>query len=357
MPFPALLYVSELGTPTGKGADMARQVVKGQFYEFDAANTNYEIGSAVSERDAQFLVRSGKDVYTPSASDAKSLSKNVDPTHPEWHPAHKKGYFPHYHPADSHPELLPSGKKEGYGHIFYGERGEYASEWKAKTAVAKVGGVSIWGVEGERTFFFKAGMQIDADGAPNAYHPGRTRGLDNLDNAGRPGNWWALATDNGRPTGNPIIQGPRDPAPTFYVSTTALENPAWPPSDPRRYVDSTAIPYFVLPRHTDHILGVRLGDTGFVINTANKLSSPAIYADVGPAHEIGEGSIALAKALEINSNPRGGGTDGGVIYILFAGSGNGSPRSVEQIKSVAAAHFQSWGGVAKLQACFPEYGA
>ena len=54
----------------------------------------------------------------------------------------------------------------------------------------------------------------DADGDPRAYHPkGSPPGLDYLANAGHPGNWWALATDNGKPNGRPIIQGPNDPAP------------------------------------------------------------------------------------------------------------------------------------------------
>ena len=37
-------------------------------------------------------------------------------------------------------------------------------------------------------------MTIDADGAPNAYHPDNT-GLDDLANAGTPGRWEGLAKD------------------------------------------------------------------------------------------------------------------------------------------------------------------
>src|ERR1041385_3104569 len=74
-------------------------------------------------------------------------------------------------------------------------------------------------------FFYESGLMIDADGAYRAYHPDDKPGLDNLGNAGRPGNWWALVTDNGEPSGNPIIQGASDPAPGFYISTTSLEDP------------------------------------------------------------------------------------------------------------------------------------
>jgi hypothetical protein len=50
-------------------------------------------------------------------------------------------------------------------------------------------------------FFYKSGMAIDADGALRAYHPNDRSGLDALAHAGHPGNWWALVTDNGKPTG------------------------------------------------------------------------------------------------------------------------------------------------------------
>lgn len=332
---------------------MAKQVIKGQFYAFEAASTNCEVGETLSERDALARVRTARDVYTPSESDAKRLSKTVDPARPEWHAAHQLGYFPHFHPADKHPELLPTGKRDGYGHIFYGLRGEGASDRNDHEQAARIGHVVVWGVSDslkrERAFLFAAGMEVDADGAPNAYHPGRTRGLDNLDNAGHPGSWWALVTDNDRPGGNPVTQGPRDPAPGFYVSKTALENPAWPRTDPRHYVDATSIPYFVLPGGLGHTLRIDLGDLGFVINIKNRRSSGAIYADVGPRHKIGEGSIALARALGINADSRSGGTTGGVIYVVFAGSGNGLPRSAEDINAIARAKFQAWGGISKLE--------
>jgi hypothetical protein len=89
-------------------------------------------------------------------------------------------------------------------------------------------------------------MMIDADGAYRAYHPAN-KGLDFLANGGKPGNWWALVTENGKPSGTPVVQGPADPAPGFYISTTSLEDPAFGRKDPRRYVDSESIPYIVLP--------------------------------------------------------------------------------------------------------------
>lgn len=89
---------------------------------------------------------------------------------------------------------------------------------------------------------------MDADGAFRAYHPDNRLGLDAIQHAGYPGNWWALATDNGKPSGHPVVQGKTDPAPGYYVSMTALFHPGNPNEhDPRRFVDAASIPYVVLP--------------------------------------------------------------------------------------------------------------
>ena len=64
------------------------------------------------------------------------------------------------------------------------------------------GEIPIWHLPGSPVFFYEAGMTIDADGAPNAYHPDNT-GLDDLRNAGAPGNWEGLAKDLRRRTLRP----------------------------------------------------------------------------------------------------------------------------------------------------------
>jgi hypothetical protein len=139
-------------------------------------------------------------------------------------------------------------------------------------------------------------MAIDADGAPTAYHPTHGRGLDNLANAGHEGNWYGVVTDTCRRNGKPVVQGPNDPAPGFYVSPTALRDSHFERQDPRRYVDSTRIPYISLPGHHTNVLHAALGDLAMVVNGHNGRHSAAIFADVGPRAKIGEGSIALAKA-------------------------------------------------------------
>jgi hypothetical protein len=165
--------------------------------------------------------------------------------------------------------------------------------------VASIGGVALERVRGEAPFFFTSGLHVDADGSPNAYHPptpshrsGSPPGLDLLANAGSPGNWFGIVTDR---HGAPVVQGASDPAPGFYVSQTALvyrERPRR--TNPRRYVDATAIPYIVLPPRVRRSTCARLGDFAFVWNRRNGRTAHAIFADIGPADEIGEGSIALA---------------------------------------------------------------
>ncbi len=195
-------------------------------------------------------------------------------------------------------------------------------------------------------FRFTAGMAIDADGAPNAYHPKNIKdALDYLSSAGKPGNWWALVTDNDKPHGRPVIQGPDDPFPGYYISTTSLEDVTKPRADPKRYVDSTVVPYFVLPKKLAQKFRAQVGDFGAVIKREQRGGEKvvfAIYADLGPPRKLGEGSIALAKALGVPSSPKTGGSHGHIDYIVFPGSGNGKPRSVHEINIEAASLLRSY---------------
>ena len=121
-------------------------------------------------------------------------------------------------------------------------------------------------------------------------------------------------------------------------------------TDPRRYVDSSSIPYIVLP--AKHSAGAKLGDFAVVFNGRNGRIANAIYADIGPTNKIGEGSIALAKALDIPSNPRKGGVDKDVMYVVFPGSGNRKTRTLAEINTEATKQFKNWGGMARLNDCF-----
>jgi hypothetical protein len=197
------------------------------------------------------------------------------------------------------------------------------------------------------TFFFESSLSVDADGAPNAYHP-ENIGLDDITNAGAPGSWSGLVADK---SGEPFIQGPGDPFPGYYVSVTDLSDRTKAANDPTRYVDASRIPYIVLPEGIEAQTGARPGDFAVVFNLQNDKRSPAIFADTGPEDRIGEGSVALAESLGLWSNARSGGTTRGILYLVFPGSGNGTPRPIEEINAEVEKLFTVWGGNTQLTAC------
>lgn len=207
--------------------------------------------------------------------------------------------------------------------------------------------VPIGRIAGNAAFFYESGMTIDADGAPNAYHPDNV-GLDDLSNAGAPGRWEGLAKD---PDGQPYIQGPDDPYPGYYVSETALADRSKPVNDPARYVDASKIPFVVLPGGMARQLGARPGDFAAVFNQRNGKSSFAIFGDVGPWDHIGEGSVALAENLDIRSDARNGGARRGILYLVFPGSGNGRPRTIEEINAEGEKLLQAWEDSVATAAC------
>ncbi len=219
--------------------------------------------------------------------------------------------------------------------------------------IAAVESRKVWQVNGEKAFLYKSKMAIDADGAPNTYHPVSDFGIDDLFNGGTPGNWWAVVTDTGEPDGLPIFQGPDDPAPGYYVSTTSLMDLTRPVRDPARYVDATKIPFFVLPMAVIKAGDAHLGDFAVVYNSHNNRLAYAIFADEGPPNLLGEGSIALANQLKINPNARNGGIADGIVFLVFPRSGNEKPRSVREINREGSKLFKAWGGLKQLRALVP----
>jgi hypothetical protein len=161
-----------------------------------------------------------------------------------------------------------------------------------------------------------------------------------------------LVTNNGEPAGKSLIQTDTDPAPVFYISTTTLEDANCDPKDPRRYVNAEAVNFIVLPNRLG--LGAKPGDFAVVIRPATGAYDYAVYADVGPANKIGEGSIALAAALGIPSSPKSGGLGHGIVYIVFPASAQSWPLSQPEIDQYGAQLFAKWGGVDKAKDCFPD---
>jgi hypothetical protein len=191
---------------------------------------------------------------------------------------------------------------------------------------------------------FRSGMEIDADGGPHAYAPPQlsalfgVHGLDYLANAGKPGNWYGLVCVNGEP----VVQGPEDPAPGYFVSPTALADHSKAETNPARYVNAEVVPYISVPPDLK-ARGVQLGDL-CVVGYRDGWC-PAIVADIGPHGKYGEGSIALANVLGLASSPRNGGTDRGVTYVIFPGTSKGWPRDFAED---AATLLAGWGGPTKI---------
>jgi len=223
------------------------------------------------------------------------------------------------------------------------------------STVKSFGGIPVFRISGETPFFWTGPLATDADGAPNAYNPDDT-GIDYLANAGKPGNWWGIATDS---KGTPYKQGvypigSYNPFPGFYVSTTSLVNPNFPAYDVRRYADATQIPFIVLP--LSHGLGAKLGDFGFAYNKNTGKSAFVTYADNGPGNKIGEGSVALTIAL--GGNPWNAartrvtnGIGSGISTLVFPGSGNGKLPTLAEINGKGNEALTKWGGFARFQSC------
>ena len=142
-------------------------------------------------------------------------------------------------------------------------------------------------------------MDVDVDGAPNAYGPPGTLPLDELRNAHYRRHPRAeivgYLTDDTNPH-LPILQGPDDPYPGYYISHTAYVDAANPNErDPRRYVDATRINYVVLG-NAARKRGARLGDFVAVTSTRTHKSVFAIIGDDGnPSGD--EGSLHLLQDL------------------------------------------------------------
>jgi len=196
---------------------------------------------------------------------------------------------------------------------------------------------------------FNAGMTIDADGAPNAYGP-HNRGLDYTANARGAHGWVALVTNE---KGHPLLQK-GGPYRGYYISTTSLQQANVSDlRNPKKYIDATKIPYIALPSDFAKRFDISLGDLAVVVNRANGRSAYAIFADVGPRGRIGEGSIALARALGIPANPRHDSAEDGITYLVFPSSSLAGENRItaHTVKSSAARLYRRWGGRQRLEAC------
>jgi len=140
-------------------------------------------------------------------------------------------------------------------------------------------------------------MTVDVDGAPNAYGPPGKPALDNaidahnLERADEPIVGYLLDQKH-----HPVVQGPKDPFPGYYISQTAFTDPANDNErDPRGYVDARNINYVVRGNYAQRH-GVKVGDFVAVYSRRTHRAVFAIVGDTGnPSGE--EGSLHLLQDL------------------------------------------------------------
>jgi hypothetical protein len=236
--------------------------------------------------------------------------------------------------------------------------------------------VSAYRLKDSDAVFYESGLAIDADGAPNAYHPsGSPPGLDSLAAAGYPRSCSVLVCTGHSPTGGHTYaktsSGPFD---GFFVSMSTLMDertnehgkPLHATTDYRRYVDSTVVPYIAVAARAMRPFKLqrgisssnRPGELAYVVNLQNGKASPAIFADVGTNNTLGEGSMALAKALglsERQQSPTHGGVAEGILTIIFPGTAGDPPwpRDASEMANEANKQFDAWGGLDRVKHCFP----
>lgn len=202
-------------------------------------------------------------------------------------------------------------------------------------------------------------MQIDADGAPNAYHP-KDVGLDALKHAKYPHGAWenVLVPDPKNP--QVAYEQPGGPYKGYFVSMTSLQAPEslFQVQDPQKYVDATAIPYIVFPYDVYVAAGTGLlGDIVVAMRTNAPEWSWGVIADVGETGaRLGEVSIKMAENLGgTNVSPRDGhgAPHGPFTYVVFPYSATKPawPRSIEDLEVQANDLIERAGGIDALRRC------
>jgi hypothetical protein len=215
-----------------------------------------------------------------------------------------------------------------------------------------------WTIPNANAYFYATErMAIDADGAPNAYHP-QDRGVDALANSGFPDRDWksVLVIDPADPS-KPFVQRDGEFA-GFFIAKTTLQDTRLPATDVRRYVDSRQVPYLVFPGAFFQRRGTgQFGDLGMALSLETGKESAFIIADAGPRDaDLGEVSIRLAENLGgSNVNPRNGSgmPRGRFAYVVFPGSKSNPPWPVSatDLHVRAQALLSAAGGWARVRDC------
>jgi hypothetical protein len=103
-------------------------------------------------------------------------------------------------------------------------------------------------------------------------------------------------------------------APGFLPETSAADSHGDP-------LDAAELPFVVLPlpssRFDYQANGIELGQVVAVVFEGKLVF--AVFGDEGRDDQLGAGSVELARRLGIDADPRRGGVDNGVTYVVFTG--------------------------------------
>lgn len=266
----------------------------------------------------------------------------------------------------------------------------------------------VWADAGNSSLFFIESLNVNTDGTRRSYSVpdfwGQTNALNNLCNAMSDScsgldtaglrnrrlitqrafalGWPAAELRQTRisPAIIPFKDG--KPCPNvgdFLVSATALHKPVVTDvCDISNYIDALDVAAFVLPKNPPHGISgfaarqAGIGDLVVAMLPGGTTPVYAVVGDLGPARELGEGSIALNGRLlgrteeprnytEVLGRPpfrgRGWQVPRALVLVFPATRDRANPfMTTPRINEEAMRRFQDWGGVERLNSCARDYG-
>lgn len=278
---------------------------------------------------------------------------------------------------------------------------------------------NVW-ADDQKVMLFADTMNVNTDGTLRSYsvddYWGETAALNNLCNASQDScdgltsdqkRLRRIATQDAKAKGwpasampalkmNPDITPFRDGKPCpevngFLVSATSLQKPnSKDVCDISNYVDSLTVNAVVLPRgprpdpkkpreQSDfQKRGAEVGDLAVAVSANGTIQALAVVGDTGPATELGEVSIGLAKVLlrkttlpanylEVRGYRMVNGkkmavpglawTPGKTFILVFPKTRNAGAPYMDQarIDAEAKKSFDAWGGADRIKACMAGY--